>query len=128
MGKVLTLMMTGMVMSLLVACANTYRGYGHSGVIIDEHGVDMEQFHNDLAECEQYAVQVPKGERAAGEAVEGAAAGGAIGAIFNGSEGAARGAGTGAVLGGLRGARSAEYEKQHVIRQCLAYRGYRILN
>ncbi|UTW46734.1 glycine zipper family protein [bacterium SCSIO 12696] len=113
---------------LLAACANTYRGYGHSGVIIDEKGVDMAAFHDDLSDCEQYAGQVNKGGRVAGRAAEGAVVGGAIGAIFDGGDGAARGAGTGAILSGVKGARSAEWEKRRVVRNCLRHRGYKILN
>ena len=112
----------------LVACANTYRGYGHSGVIIDEKGVDMEQFYKDLAECERYADEVDKSDRVIGHATEDAVVGAVIGAIFDGTSGAARGAGTGAVLGGVGGARSAEFEKGDLVRSCLSYRGYRILN
>ncbi|WIO73546.1 glycine zipper family protein [Porticoccaceae bacterium LTM1] len=112
----------------LAACASTYRGYGHSGIVIDEKGVDMEQFYVDLADCEQYAAGIDKATSTAGKAVEGAVVGGAIGAIFDGSHGAARGAGTGAVLSGAQGAKTAEYEKRHVIRNCLRGRGYRVLN
>ncbi|MGS2723844.1 glycine zipper family protein [Porticoccus sp. GXU_MW_L64] len=113
---------------LLAACANTYRGYGHSGVIIDEKGVDMAAFHGDLADCEGYAGFINKGERVAGRAAEGAVVGGVLGGIFDGSTGAARGAGTGAVLSGVRGARSAEWEKRRVVRTCLRGRGYKVLN
>ncbi|MCV6605552.1 MAG: glycine zipper family protein [Porticoccaceae bacterium] len=112
----------------LVACANTYRGYGYSGVIIDEKGVDMAAFHGDLADCEGYAGYVNKGERVVGRAAEGAVVGGVLGAVFDGSDGAAKGAGTGAVLSGVRGARSAEWEKKRVVRNCLHNRGYRVLN
>jgi outer membrane lipoprotein SlyB len=113
---------------LVSACASTYRGYGYSGVIIDEKGVDMSQFHSDLGECEQYASVVPKGERTATGAAEGAVIGGAVGAIFNGSKGAGRGAATGAIAGGVKGANSSEKEKKQVVKNCLRYRGYRVLN
>lgn len=112
----------------LAACASTYRGYGHSGIVIDEKGVDMEQFYDDLADCEQYAAGIDKATSTAGKAAEGAVVGGVIGAIFDGSHGAARGAGTGAVLSGVQGAKATEYEKRQVIRNCLRGRGYRVLN
>ena len=113
---------------LLASCASTYRGYGYSGVIIDEKGVDMAAFHSDLADCEKYASAVNKGGRVAGTAAEGAVVGGVIGAVFDGGSGAAKGAATGGILSGARGARSAEWEKKRVIRNCLRQRGYRILN
>lgn len=119
------LILTGLIMA---GCANTHRGYGYSGIIIDEQGVDMAAFHRDLAECEKYAAAVEKGERVVGRAAEGAVVGGVIGAIFDGGDGAAKGAGTGAVLSGVKGARSAEWEKKRVVRNCLKHRGYRILN
>jgi outer membrane lipoprotein SlyB len=116
------------VLILLTGCASTYRGYGYSGVIIDEKGVDMRQFHNDLSECEQYASAVPKGERTATSAVQAAVIGGAVGAIFNGSKGAGQGAATGAIAGGVKGATSAETEKKRIVKSCLRYRAYRVLN
>jgi len=113
---------------MLSACASTYSGYGYSGVIIDEKGVNMSQFSSDLGECEQYASVVPKGERTATSAAEGAVIGGAVGAIFDGSTGAGRGAATGAIAGGVKGAKSSEREKKQVVENCLRYRGYRVLN
>ena len=58
----------------------------------------------------------------------GAAVGGAIGAITDGSEGAAKGAGVGAVTGGAKGLSQGERDEVRVVKRCLAGRGYRVLN
>lgn len=109
--------------ALLAACTTT------KNVIIDERGVDMSSYREDLAECQVYAEQVRKGEKTARGAASGAAVGGAIGAILDGSrDGAARGAGVGAVSGGVRGAAAGEREEAAVVKRCLRGRGYKVLN
>ncbi|MHA7817461.1 MAG: YMGG-like glycine zipper-containing protein [Pseudohaliea sp.] len=98
-------------------------------IIIDEQGVDMARYRQDLAECRAYAEQVRTGEKTARGAASGAAIGGAIGAITGGSrESAARGAGVGAVSGAAKGASRGEQEAVRVVKQCLRGRGYRVLN
>lgn len=114
---------TALALALLAACTTT------RDVIIDERGVDMARYRQDLAECRGYAEQVRSGEKAARGAASGAAVGGAIGAIASGSrEGTARGAGIGAVTGGARGAAAGEREVARVVKRCLRGRGYRVLN
>ncbi len=107
---------------LLGGCASKQR------IIIDQQGTDMSLYQRDLAECRQYAEQVPTGEEAAKGAAGGAILGAAIGAIFGDSRTAARGAGAGAVTGGARGAGKAGNEKDRVVKNCLRNRGYRVLN
>jgi hypothetical protein len=98
-------------------------------IIIDEKGVDMARYRQDLAECEAYAEQVRTGEKVAKGAASGAVIGGAIGAITGGSrDSAARGAGVGAVSGAAKGASRGEQEAVRVVKQCLRGRGYRVLN
>ena len=98
-------------------------------IIIDEKGVDMAAYRQDLAECRVYAEQVRTGGKVAKGAATGTVIGGAIGAITGGSrDSAARGAGVGAVSGAVKGADRGEQEAVQVVKQCLRGRGYRVLN
>lgn len=99
---------------------------GRSKPIIDPEGVDMEQYQNDLAQCEQIAQQVE--QKAGAGAAGGAVVGGLIGAITGDSDRVARSAGVGAVAGGAKGAGATAREKSTVIKNCLRNRGYKILN
>jgi hypothetical protein len=111
--------------SLLVgACASSPGGQ----VIIDNKGVDMARYQQDLGECQNYAQQVSAGERAATTAAGGAVVGGILGAVVGDSTTAKKGVGVGAVTGGIRGASSASREKSQVVKNCLRGRGYRVLN
>jgi outer membrane lipoprotein SlyB len=93
--------------------------------IIDTKGVDLAAYRRDLAECRQYANEVPM---AAG-AAKGAAAGGAYGAAVGSINGrATEGAGTGAISGAAWSMLEADREKQTVVKRCVAGRGYRVLN
>lgn len=109
---------------VLFGCATS----GANRVIIDTRGVDMEQYHDDLMECSDFATQVPVAKEAAKHAGAGAAVGSAVGAIFAGGEGAAKGGGAGAVTGAYRGTAAAKREQSRVIKNCLRGRGYRVLN
>ena len=106
---------------LFTACAS-------DRIIIDQQGTDMSNYSRDLAECEAYAEQVPKGSEVAKGTVGGAVVGGVLGAIVGDSRTASRGAGAGAVTGGLRGGSKAEDEKDRVVKNCLRNRGYKVLN
>ncbi|GAB5450850.1 MAG: hypothetical protein Hals2KO_11780 [Halioglobus sp.] len=97
-------------------------------IIIDEKGVSMAAYSQDLAECQEYAKGVKTGEKAARGAASGAVVGGLIGAIVDGSGGAAKGAGVGAVSGGAKGASRGEQDEVGVVKTCLRGRGYRVLN
>ena len=108
--------------TLLVACTTT------DEIIIDEKGVNMASYEQDLAECKEYSSQVKKGEKVAKGAGTGAVIGGAIGAITGNSSSAARGAGVGAVSGGAKGASQGEQDEVRVVKNCLRGRGYRVLN
>jgi len=109
-------------LGLLVGCTTT------SEIIVDEKGVDMAAYRQDLAECQQYAEVVQTGEKGARGAASGALIGGAVGAIFGGTSGAARGAGAGAVTGGASGVSEGERDKVSVVKRCLRGRGYKVLN
>ncbi|MEZ5504174.1 MAG: YMGG-like glycine zipper-containing protein [Halioglobus sp.] len=97
-------------------------------IIIDQKGVNMSAYEQDLAECQSYARSVKTGEKTAKGAASGAVVGGLIGAITGGGSGAATGAGVGAVGGGARGASEGEQTEVQVVKRCLSGRGYRVLN
>ena len=110
-------------LSLAAGCTTS------KNVIIDEKGVDMQRYRQDLAECERYAEEVRKGEKVMRGAGSGAAVGGAGGARAGGStDRAARRAGGGAGTRGARGQAAGEREEMRVIKRCLSGRGYRVLN
>lgn len=97
-------------------------------IIIDQKGVNMTQYQQDLAECREYAAGVKTGEKAARGAASGAVVGGLIGAVVGDSSDAAQGAGVGAVTGGAKGVSQGEREQVQVVKNCLRGRGYRVLN
>jgi len=107
---------------LLTSCTTT------DEIIIDKKGVDMGNYEQDLDECQAYAAEVKKGEKAAKGAASGAVVGGLIGAITGGSSGAAKGAGVGAVGGGAKGISQGEQDEVQVVKRCLRGRGYKVLN
>lgn len=107
---------------LLAACA------GKPRIIIDRKGVDMTHYEQDLAECRNYAEEVPVGKESVKGGVAGAVIGGAIGAVVGNSRTAERAAGAGAVAGTARGAARGTSEQQRVVKRCLTGRGYRVLN
>jgi len=115
------LLMAAIGMSL-AACTTT------DEIIIDEQGVDMNAYNQDLAECRGYASQVQTGEKAAKGGATGAVVGGLMGAITGGAEGAATGAGVGAVGGVAKGASQGEDDEVKVVKRCLRGRGYNVLN
>jgi outer membrane lipoprotein SlyB len=107
-------------MLMLTACAR------HGQIIIDPKGVDMGQYHTDLAECRQLAEQVdPKTGKGI---VAGAVIGGVVGEIVGGGNRTRIGASLGALKGGLRGGAATRHERTRVIKNCLRNRGYQILN
>ncbi len=107
---------------VVAACTTT------DEIIIDEKGVDMNAYRQDLADCRRYGGQVKTGEKTAKGAASGAVVGGLTGAIFGGAHGAATGAGAGAVGGGVKGADEGERTEVDVVKRCLAGRGYHLLN
>lgn len=97
-------------------------------LIIDQKGVDMAKYQQDLSECQSYADQVKGGKQVAGSAVGGAVVGGAVGAVVGDRHTAEKLAGVGAVVGAARGGRMTAREKRAVVRNCLTGRGYKVLN
>ncbi|MCL1141140.1 glycine zipper family protein [Shewanella gaetbuli] len=112
----------------------------NANIIYDKTGVDDKDFIYDEHQCIEMSQQVQKDHHSRGvlsSAAKGAAVGAAGSAIGggSGSEGAKIGAGVGVVSGLLGGAKDrrnneANYqaEKEKVVRNCMANRGYIILN
>ena len=107
---------------VLSACTTT------DEIIIDERGVDMARYQQDLEQCQAYSSQVKSGEKAARGAASGAVVGGLIGAVVGDSRSAEQGAGVGAVSGGARGVEQGARDEVRVVKNCLRGRGYRVLN
>lgn len=106
--------------TLLAACSSA------PGPIIDTKGVDMAKYRTDLADCETYAEQVRIERGVAKGAAGGAVVGAATGAILDKDVGEY--AGVGAVAGGAKSAVRGDREKSQVVKNCMRYRGYRVLN
>ena len=97
-------------------------------IIIDEKGVNMSRYGEDLSQCQGYSDQVAKGEKAAKGAASGAVLGGLIGAVGGGHRSAEQAAGVGAVTGGAKGINEGERQSVQVVKNCLRGRGYKVLN
>lgn len=115
------LLLTAVLLSAIAACTTTRE------IIIDEKGVNMNRYDNDLAECESYAEQVATGKKAVRGAGSGAVIGGAVGGVIR-SRGVGEGAAVGAIGGGAKGLDQGEREQVRVVKNCLRGRGYRVLN
>lgn len=110
------------------SCSNQSTRGNSGGIIIDTKGVNIQQYHQDLAECNSYATQVPVAGSAAKTAAGGAVLGGVVGAIVGNSSTVKKGAGVGAVTGAVKGTSSGYREREKVVKNCLRGRGYRVLN
>ncbi len=116
-----------LMLSLLSSCRQVDEMTGNRP-IVDTKGVDPEVYEADLQECYVFADEVQAGRKVAIGAATGAVVGGVIGAAAGNSNTAKRGAGVGAVTGTLRGAGDVMQERERVVRNCLSYRGYLVLN
>ena len=118
------------VVRLLISIAFSLAiaGCAVSGPIVDMSNVNPANYHADLDECRGYAGEVSTGQQVVAGAASSAVIWGAIGAIYRGSEGARKGSASGAVWGGARGAGKAAHERSKVVKSCLRYRGYAVLN
>jgi hypothetical protein len=113
----------GLVAALAGCAASQYRP------IVDLQGADPYLYEQDLADCQSYARQVDPGANA----VAGAAVGALIGAAFGvgiGDSGdyARTGAAIGAVDGAIAGGAGSAATQVDIIRNCMAGRGYVVLN
>ena len=108
-------------LTVVAGCTTT------SEIIIDQKGVDMSRYEENLADCESYAEQVAVAKKATKGAASGAVAGGAIGSVSKGRD-AGEGAAIGAITGVTKGLSDGERDKVRVVKNCLRGRGYRVLN
>ncbi|MDO6618018.1 MULTISPECIES: RNA polymerase subunit sigma [unclassified Shewanella] len=111
-----------------------------ANIIYDKTGVNEKDFVFDQYQCQEMSQQVHKNTESRGaisSGLKGAAVGAAGSAIAggSGSHGAKTGAGIGVAVGLLGGAKDRraneanyEAEKETVVRNCMANRGYSILN
>lgn len=97
----------------------------HPEPLIDTQGVNMAKLEQDLATCEGYGDQIRIEKGVAKGTVAGGAVGAASGAILGD---AGTGAALGAIGGGARSAQIGEREKSRVVKNCMRWRGYRVLN
>lgn len=97
----------------------------HPEPIIDPYGVNMVAYQADLEECSGLSEQISTGKGVARGTAGGAAVGAATGAI---SGDPARGAGYGSIWGANSSGLKADRDRQMVVKRCLSYRGYRVLN
>jgi len=122
-SKFLLLVLSSVIILSLSGCASTNR------IVIDKKNTDMVAYEQDLAECRVYADEAGgAGAAAAKGAVGGAIVGGAIGAVLGNKRTSEKLAGAAAISGAARGARKGKAEKIQIVKNCLAGRGYRVLN
>jgi outer membrane lipoprotein SlyB len=95
--------------------------------VIDTKGVDMNRYHVDLNECQQYAAQESPGQSAAIGAVAGAILGAVISRAAGSRYDAHAAARVGAVTGAAGGAAHGAESQMDIIRNCLRGRGYSVL-
>jgi hypothetical protein len=108
-----------LIVFLLVGCA--------SDPIVDQRGVDPEQYALDMVECQGYADQVDTGKEVAKQAGMTGLVGGVLAGAFEhgrGVRGVEEGVGAGATIGAARGAGKATNKKERVMNQCMRARGY----
>jgi outer membrane lipoprotein SlyB len=113
-------MISPILLGLLAACTS------HPEPIIDTTGVNIAIYEQDLADCRTYADQVQIEGGMARGAATGAATGAAVGVIRDRDIG--EDAAVGAVLGASKSGTQGAKEKEQVVKRCLRYRGYRVLN
>lgn len=112
--------------SLLVGCAAT--SGANYRPILDTKGVDFNRYESDLRECQGYATQTASaGESAAAGAVAGALLGGLLAAAAGKGYSRTNTAQVGAVTGAIGAGAEGEKNQRNIIRQCLAGRGYKVL-
>ena len=107
------------LLTMLTGCLS------HPEPLIDTQGVNMARYEQDLEYCMGYGDQVRIEKGVAKGAAAGGAVGAATGAVFGD---AGSGAAVGAISGGARSAQLGEREKSRVVKNCMRYRGYRVLN
>ena len=114
------LVITMLSLTVLVGCAR------HGKVIVDPNGVDMARYNADLEHCKELSMQVD--QHAGKGMVKGAVVGGVAGEIIGRDGSTLRGAKLGAFLGLLKGGKATKAERTKVLKNCMRYKGYKVLN
>lgn len=110
------------ILSLIItACAS-------NNVVVDTHGVDLNQYAIDLRECKEYQKQVSMGDGVAESVLVGVLVGAAVGAITGNSDTATEAGSIAGLEAGTGRAIQNDHERANVLKNCLAQRGYRVLN
>ena len=114
---------------ILIGCvAPSSDGLPSVRIIVDQAGIDINAYNNDLFECRQYAGQINAGSDALSGALAGAIVGALVGAALDNSDTAKRTGGYGAILGGAEAGGDAVQTEETVVKKCLTGRGYKVLN
>lgn len=113
---------------ILIGCVSTQDGLPTVRIIVDQAGIDINTYNNDLFECRQYAGQIDAGSDAFSGALAGAIVGALVGAAIDDSDTAKRTGGYGAILGGAEAGGEAVQTQETVVKKCLSGRGYKVLN
>ena len=104
---------------LLTGCAT-------SQPIVDTDGVDLNKYYADLERCQHYQDQAKSNWQS--DALGGVVVGGLLGAIGGDAGDALEGAAVGSVIGGTGSLGHDAERKDHIIRECLRQRGYKVLD
>jgi len=113
------ILLTSLTLLLLAGCA--------ADPIVDQRGIDPEQYALDIAECQGYADQVDTSKEVAKQAGLTGLVGGVLAGAFEhgrGVRGVEEGVGAGATIGAARGLGKATSKKERVMNQCMRARGY----
>lgn len=113
---------------ILIGCETTNDGLPAVRIIVDQAGIDINTYNNDLFECRQYAGQIDAGSDALSGALAGAIVGALVGAAIDDSDTAKRTGGYGAIVGGAEAGGEALQTQETVVKKCLSGRGYKVLN
>ena len=113
---------------ILCGCVSSQDGLPSVRIIIDQAGIDINAYNNDLFECRQYAGQINAGSDALSGAIAGAIVGALVGAALDNSDTAKRTGGYGAIVGGAEAGGDAVQTQETVVKKCLVGRGYKVLN
>ena len=113
---------------ILNGCVSSLDGLPSVRIIIDQAGIDINAYNNDLFECRQYAGQINAGSDALSGAIAGAIVGALVGAAIDNSDTAKRTGGYGAIVGGAEAGGDAVQTQETVVKKCLTGRGYKVLN
>ena len=113
---------------ILNGCVSSQDGLPSARIIIDQAGIDINAYNNDLYDCRQYAGQINAGSDALSGALAGAIVGALVGAALDNSDTAKRTGGYGAIVGGAEAGGDAVQTQETVVKKCLTGRGYKVLN